>query len=423
MLGFKLSSLRPLRPGLQRNVLDHQEEVEFSRELGYRSTADGHRDRVQPELESWPIPGGAAQLGLGPACPFDGERLVHATRQPLFSAAVCRAVRREAARHIGSGGSSSFTMTDTNRDADVHSLPRTQRWLNAALAARLFPLVGRCFGAAAEPHSRLFVYRSLVVQYDAAAQLTHQPTHRDGALVSVIVPLNPPSEYAGGGTHIEALGEALVLAQGHALLHPSSLRHAAQRITAGERWVLVVFLGHQRMRFAEHGRRFKARSTEHAAEEEEDDDDDDENENANYDDSLQAELRLLRQALVVCPDDSELWYDLGGCLHDLGELEEAARHYITSIELNEHDPNPHNNLGALLLPSSPRAALSCFRRAMSLDPHHANAYSNAAGLLLGLGRLRAARTLLRAAPPAVQSDAEVASLMRAAGCTDEGHAT
>ena len=165
-------------------------------------------------------------------------------------------------------GSSTFTMTNTNRDVAVHDLPRTLRWLNAAFDRWLLPTVRAAFGDAA---GGAYVYRSLVVQYDAAARLTHQPIHRDGALItdytnryyvihrcatdsrelqfrrlgrmwappgsliSMIIALNDPARYSGGGTHIEPLGRDVVVDEGCALIHPSALRHAGARITAGER--------------------------------------------------------------------------------------------------------------------------------------------------------------------------------------------
>ena len=42
---------------------------------------------------------------------------------------------------IQTSGSSTFTMTDTNRDVAVHDLPRTCRWLNAAFDRWLMPTV------------------------------------------------------------------------------------------------------------------------------------------------------------------------------------------------------------------------------------------------------------------------------------------
>ena len=56
-----------------------------------------------------------------------------------------------------------------------------------------------------------------------------------GSLISMIIALNAPAHYAGGGTHIESLDRDVVVGEGCALLHPSALRHAGARITAGER--------------------------------------------------------------------------------------------------------------------------------------------------------------------------------------------
>ena len=68
------------------------------------------------------------------------------------------------------------------------------------------------------------------------------------------------------------------------MLHPASVRHSGHRISAGERWVLVLFLNTMRLHAGEHGRRFRARAQElfnkaqEEAEEEDDDDDEEEEE-------------------------------------------------------------------------------------------------------------------------------------------------
>jgi hypothetical protein len=54
--------------------------------------------------------------------------------------------------------------------------------------------------------SSLWVYRGLVIEYDAMSGRTHQPLHRDASLLSCVVPLSELGEYEGGGTYIEPLG-------------------------------------------------------------------------------------------------------------------------------------------------------------------------------------------------------------------------
>ena len=57
-----------------------------------------------------------------------------------------------------------------------------------------------CAGAVADARS-LWVYRGLVINYDAHAGLTHQPIHRDGALISCVVPLSTRDEYEYAPPH------------------------------------------------------------------------------------------------------------------------------------------------------------------------------------------------------------------------------
>ena len=86
------------------------------------------------------------------------------------------------------------------------------------------------------------MYDALVIRYDAAKGGTRQPMHRDAALLSVNIALSSPDEYEGGGTLFQTVGGGPVrLGRGHAMVHASGVRHAGAPITAGERWVLVVF--------------------------------------------------------------------------------------------------------------------------------------------------------------------------------------
>ena len=122
-------------------------------------------------------------------------------------------------------------------------------------------LAGQCFGEdAIGPAHQLTLYRALVVQYDAAAGLTHQEVHRDHSLLSCVITLNERSEYAGGGTWVEALDEAFTPPRGHGVLQAASLRHSGQAIDAGERWVLVFFLMGTRMARGEHVRYLKTQA-------------------------------------------------------------------------------------------------------------------------------------------------------------------
>jgi len=198
---------------------------------------------------------------------------------------------------------------------------------------RVAALAATCFGGEAiGPPTDLLIYRALVVQYDAAAGLTHQEVHRDGSLVTCVINLSERSEYTGGGTYLEALGTALTPQRGHALLQASALRHAGHFIDSGERWVLVLFIISALPTYGEHVRHLKARAQRLAD-----------------DEDAAGEVRLLDLARAVCDDhDHELIYDQAVGAHERGELDHALELY----ELASHvsggiDPRVATNLHAV----------------------------------------------------------------------------
>jgi tetratricopeptide (TPR) repeat protein len=406
--------------GLRANLMDHMAEFAASTELGF----DRPSMRFPPtSWTSYCVE--RSTLGMGVHCPFDTDELVVAS-EPLFSAAECCAIKEEAATLIAEGRGSTFTMTDTNKDCAVHEMPRTLRWLNEGALARITSLAATCFPSAVSDPTQLWVYRGLVIKYDASAGLTHQPVHRDGALISCVVPLSERAEYAGGGTYIEQLGRALVLEQGQALLHPSSVRHSGHRITSGERWVLVLFLNSVAMPYGEHVRRFRARAQEAfaecqgleeadaemgdgAAEEVEDGQgevDEADEADEGIDDVEDEELQCLHHALAVSGEsDHEVWYDLGARAHELGDVAEALRCYERATALCPTDALLLGNMGVALLElSRPRDALRCYRRALAVDKYDINARFNAGELMLSTGRLRGLAAVLASAPEVTMRD-------------------
>lgn len=402
--------------GIQANLADHAAELALSAQLGFRRA-----EAAVPTVEvlRYRIDRGA--LGMGNACPFESDELVIAAAAPVFSSSECCAVVEEARGLIADGAQSSFTMTETNRDVGVETMPKTLAWLNSGAFARVASLAAACYPDVVSDASDLWVYRALVIQYDQGAQLTHQPMHRDGSLLSCVVPLSERREYEGGGTFIEPLGRAIALEQGCALLHPSAVRHAGHRITAGERWVLVLFLNTLRMKHAEHGRRFRLRAQESFAREQEADDadeldrrylgaaeaaaeealpsfnDDDDDDDGYGDDE---ELRNLELALEVTDEsDHEIWYDLGTRAHELGVPEEALWNYQRAEAISPLDPLLLTNMGVALAElGQSRNAFRAYRRALAADPYNSNARVNAGELLLQARRLRGLETLLAEVP-------------------------
>ena len=253
-------------------------------------------------------------------------------RRPILSTDECASIIAETRAHIAAGKEGSgFTLATTNRNIAVADLPETLAWLNAVGLPRFAALAGACFGPDAIGDPQLLrIYRALVVQYDAAAGLTHQEVHRDGSLVTCVVTLNPRDEYTGGGTYLEALDAALAPPQGHAVVQASALRHAGHMIESGERWVLVLFMISEEMAYGEHVRHLKSRA-QRAAEE----------------GDHETETACLELARAVCDDgDHELLYDQAVGMHERGELAQALELYERAAVLNARDHKLNANLAA-----------------------------------------------------------------------------
>ena len=84
------------------------------------------------------------------------------------------------------------------------------------------------------------------VKYSAAVAGAQRDLamHTDGSIFSFNVLLNPPTAFEGGGTVFEATGRVVQpRAHGSALGHSGQVRHGGAPITAGERYLLVGFVG------------------------------------------------------------------------------------------------------------------------------------------------------------------------------------
>jgi hypothetical protein len=133
--------------GLVLNRAAHAGELEASaNELGYVPCA-AQPARAPPALRGLVIDSSSLGFGRASAGPFEYDApLVFESDAPLVRPRVCAAIRREAAAAMAAGARSTFTMTATNRDAPVHELPRTLRWLNAFLPAVIEPAARAAFG-------------------------------------------------------------------------------------------------------------------------------------------------------------------------------------------------------------------------------------------------------------------------------------
>ena len=186
--------------------------------------------------------------------PFGQGDLAHVSCESLFTAADCEAIIREAETDRAWRGAQPLASYAQNASVfrPVGEMPCSARWLDEQLKCTIYPAV-----LAAFPRCTALSARSLrcsaasVVKYNASAGQTCLGVHRDGPLVTAIIPLNGLEAYAGGGTYLEALcgseaagHDAGVLRRetGHLILHPATLRHGGAPITRGVRYILVLWI-------------------------------------------------------------------------------------------------------------------------------------------------------------------------------------
>jgi hypothetical protein len=98
------------------------------------------------------------------------------------------------------------------------------------------------------------------------------------------------------------------------------------------------------------------------------------------------------------PDEGVNHFELAVRYHNLGNYDEALKHYLAVLAADEFNVEARNNLGLLyhrrgLTPD----AIDQFRRAMAINPRYLKARSNLAVVLMQSGRLAEARAELRAA--------------------------
>ena len=320
-------------------------------------------------------------VGVGNAGPEeellrDGH-LIHPTAEPVLSVAECEALVAEAKAAMAAGRTSTFTYTQASKigEVHVHDLPRAREWLRRRLYDTLFPWVVERFGEPSDAlnvvvEDELAVYDALVIAYDASGGGgIRQPMHRDASLISINIALSPPDAFTGGGTYFETLGGApLQQAQGHAMCHASGARHAGYAITAGRRWVLVVFLHAERAPL--HAARCYAQAVERRR----------------AGQPVEA-LAAFASAVRVAPYDHEARHGLASGLAALGELPAARSSLCMAILLYPACPKPWTALGAMLLSAGrTRAALRHFEQALArtLSPDDDDAWEASVNIALCL---------------------------------------
>ena len=86
--------------------------------------------------------------------------------------------------------------------------------------------------------------------------------HVDNGILAITLAMTPTSQYTGGGTFFEHMGNENIIEMdvGHATLRPGSVRHGGNPVQSGNRYILGAFLLLSDR--VEHVRRLKNRGAE-----------------------------------------------------------------------------------------------------------------------------------------------------------------
>ena len=245
-----------------------------------------------------------------------------------------------------------------------------------ALRQKIYPLVRDAFRFQISDLDDfdLCVYDSLVIRYNSTEAMmadqedtdsplnrflgAGQPLHRDQALISVNIMLNPSSEFEGGGTFFEnQLRSEMVrndisaadtpkplkpLGAGHAVAHLSSERHAGVGTTEGVRDILVLFLTARKQESSlastsiskndaltsaaiprmERASRLKNNARQHCSK------------CATPEDSIICKILHHRLSILYAPMDGEAWHYLGMSLYSKAKSTTSARAAMDIMQLS-----------------------------------------------------------------------------------------
>ncbi|KAJ8610343.1 hypothetical protein CTAYLR_003857 [Chrysophaeum taylorii] len=339
------------------------------------------------------------EISMGSVPPEDFASMFHypldlikVTREPVVSAGeASRAVALAKAENVD-GNVFPSGKYKLGGDWLVH-LHGTRQWFNHLLERTLVRNIAASFPEIVTNASTLRAHSVAMLKYNSSHPRTD--VHVDNGIIALTFALSNRSNYKGGGTYFEHLGESNLVEMdaGHATWRPGSVRHGGHRVTRGERYIIgAFFLLSDRV---EHVRRLKNRGSNFRAE-------GDVATAATHfkwaleinpkcttclkdlaealvvNGTLDAAEGTLRMALDLLPSDSDALFSLGVLLSQKGDHRAALEAYRQSAAVNPDDAELLYNLGLKLqqVEGSQEEERRMYARALEADPSFAKAHCN-----------------------------------------------
>lgn len=254
--------------------------------------------------------------------------LIRVTSEPVLSA-------REASEVIANARAENvdgnvFTSGKYKLGGDwLNNLNNTRTWFNGLLERKIFPNLASSFPEVVTNSSTLRAHSVALLKYNS----THPRTdvHVDNGIIALTLAMSPKSDYEGGGTFFEHLGEEDLVEMdvGEATWRPGSVRHGGHRVTSGERYILgAFFLLSDRV---EHVRRLKNRGSE-----------------LRSNGDVEGAVKHFKWALEINPTCSTCMKDLAEAYVATNALDEAEKWLRASLDLLPRDSDALFSLGVVL---------------------------------------------------------------------------
>lgn len=351
---------------------------------------------------------------------FDHNSLIYVSETPIFTREECNEVVTAAETHFNG----NWTKLPSGRfKIDgfwIKDVPAVKEWFDRQLKLKLFPTLVRLFPDFVDSVSKLCVESAYVFKYNPTTG-GKSDIHTDSGCLSFTISLNPNTEYKGGGTWFETLGEngtIIEMGEGHVTFRPGGVRHQGNAITEGVRYIIGGFLMHKNR--VENVRRLLNKGTKEALQANLDQAEKylryavNLNENfcgsrVTYADTLKRNGKIgesaeqLEKAIQLNHRNIEALYSLGIIRKNQGNLEEAARLFEGVLEVEADDLDSMNARGEVAgLANDFESEAFWYEKLLSHDPFLQHTLAAAASCNLGvalgeLGRDLESEAMLRQA--------------------------